>query len=308
MKKHVIIIMLLSVAVMYAQKKKNGTVYNEHPAIVAVEAMQQADIVGDVDKVASYLSDDFKSISGTTRNKDAKGTNKEDFLKWVENKQKWVSYASLTRHGEAYPDAIEYKEGGKVWVQTWTYLRGMHNETGVKIEMPLHNLYRLNDDNKIELAINYNYPIGTDIRDAFVTRTNGVLFNQHKNINTVRKMMGALEHGDVERGFSDFTEDATFRNLDMPIGKSHTLEEEKAAFSGLLEHWEIESIDVVGYPDYLEYEIGNGKVVQSWWKLRLKSKKDGKKVVLPIHLVNDFNDEGKMTQEMGYFTTNALKQ
>lgn len=304
MKKHAIIIVMLLASIMYAQKK-NGTVFIEHPAIDVVEAMQQADIAGDAEKVASFLADDFKSISGTTRNKDAKGTNKEDFVKWVENKSKWLSYRSLTRHGEAYPDAIEYK-GGKTWVQTWNYLKGVHNKTGVKIEMPLHSLYRMNADNKIELAINYNYPIGNDIREAFSTRTNGTLYNQHEYINKVRMMMAALENSDADKAFSFFTEDATFTNLDMADGESNTVAEEKEAFLGMLNDWTIESIDVRGYPDYLEYELGNAKVVQSWWTARMTRKSDGKKVKLPIMMTHDFNDEGMITNESGYYTMQAL--
>ena len=197
MKKSVIILLILVTGIMYSQKKKNGTIFIEHPAIDMVEAMQQADIAGDSTKVANYLADDFKSYSGTSINKDDKGDNKEDFLNWTVNRKKWVSYMSLTRHGEAYPDAIEYKDG-KIWVQTWNYLKGVHSETGVKIEMPVHNLYRLNDDNKIDMVINYNYPIGKDIRAGFNPRTNGTIYNQHENINTVRKMMAALEHGDAD--------------------------------------------------------------------------------------------------------------
>jgi ketosteroid isomerase-like protein len=305
MKKHAIIIVMLFVGIMYSQTKKNGTVFIEHPAIDVVEAMQQADIAGDAEKVATFLADDFKSISGTTRNKDAKGTNKEDFVKWVENKSKWLSYRSLTRHGEAYPDAIEYK-GGKTWVQTWNYLKGVHNKTGVKIEMPLHSLYRMNADNKIELAINYNYPIGNDIREAFSTRTNGTLYNQHEYINKVRMMMAALENSDADKAFSFFTEDATFTNLDMADGESNTVAQEKEAFLGMLNDWTIESIDVRGYPDYLEYELGNAKVVQSWWTARMTRKSDGKKVKLPIMMTHDFNDEGMITNESGYYTMQAL--
>ncbi|WP_242118789.1 nuclear transport factor 2 family protein [Aestuariivivens sediminicola] len=306
MRKHALAIMLLTVAVMYPQKKeKNGTVYKEHPAIVAVEAMQQADIKGDVETVASFLADDFMSYSGTTINKNAEGTNKEDFLKWVENRNKWTSYRSLSRQEPAYPDAIEYKDG-KTWVQTWDYLKGVHNTTGVKIEMPVHNLYRLNDEGKIELAIYYNYPIGRDIRDAFSTRTNGTIYNEHPNINTVRRMVAALEFGDVDKAFSYFTDDAEFTNLDMPRGESNSVTEEKEAFSNMLETWDIESIDVRGYPDYLEYEIRNAKVVQSWWDFRVKRKSDGKKLNIPVMLIHDFNDEGQITREAGYYTAQAM--
>jgi len=305
MKKNVIILLILVTGIMYSQKKKNGTIFIEHPAIDMVEAMQQADIAGDSTKVANYLADDFKSYSGTSINKDDKGDNKEDFLNWTVNRKKWVSYMSLTRHGEAYPDAIEYKDG-KIWVQTWNYLKGVHNDTGVKIEMPVHNLYRLNDDNKIDMVINYNYPIGKDIRAGFNPRTNGTLYNQHENINTVRKMMAALEHGDADKGFSYFTEEAKFTNLDMADGESATLAQEKEGFLGMLENWTIESIDVVGYPDYLEYELGNAKVVQSWWSARMTRKSDGKKVKLPLMMTHNFNDDGKITREAGYYTLQAL--
>ncbi|WP_242084693.1 nuclear transport factor 2 family protein [Aestuariivivens sediminis] len=306
MKKHVLIVMLLTVAVMFPQKKeKNGTVYKEHPAIVAVEAMQQADIKGDVEAVASYLADDFISYSGTTRNKNAEGTNKEDFLKWVANRNKWTAYRSLSRHGEAYPDAIEYKDG-KTWVQTWDYLKGVHDDTGIKIEMPVHNLYRLNDEGKIELAIYYNYPIGRDIRRAFSTRTNGTLYNEHEYINKVRRMFAAFEYGDMDKAYSFIDDKATFTGLEMPIGESIGLEELKARNSQFLEKYTIESIDVVGYPDCLHYEIGDGYTVQSWWNFRLTRKSDGKKFVIPAMYTHDFNDEGMIERGISYISTKAL--
>ena len=298
--------MMLLTGIIYSQKKKNGTVYIDHPAITAVEAMQQADIAGDVEKVATFLADDFKSVSGTTRNKNAKGTNKEDFLKWVENKQKWVTYVSLSRHGEAYPDAIEYDKGDEVWVQTWNYLKGVHDETGVKIEMPMHSLYRLNKDNKIELAINYNYNVGRDIRQGFSERKNGTLYNQHEYINKVRRMMAAFENMDLEKAYSYFDEKASFTHLEMPIGESETLEEVKARHKAFYDNFEIESIDVVGYPDLLHYEIGDGMTVQSWWNFRLIRKSDKKKIIFPAMYTHDFNKEGMIERGIGYFSTKVL--
>ena len=70
----------------------------------------------------------------------------------------------------------------------------------------------------------------------------------------------------------------------------------------MLKDWTIESIDVVGYPDYLEYEEGNSKIVQSWWNARMTRKSDSKKVKLPIMLVHRFNNDGMMTSETGYYT------
>lgn len=307
MKKHVIIAMMLFTCIMFSQTKKNGTVYNEHPAIAAVESMTQAYYAGDADKVASYLADDFKSYQGTSLNKDDKGRDKEWFVggvKWI--KENW-SYVSYTRSPGAYPDAIEYKGDSGLWVQTWDQLKGMDNATGVMLDMPQHRLYKMTSDNKIQTMIIYDNDLPwAERRRSFAPRTNGTIYVNHEYINTVRKMMGALANGDADKAFSYFTDDATFSNLDMPVGESHTVAEEKEGFLGMLKDWTFESIDVRGYPDYLEYELGNSKAVQSWWIARMTRKSDGKKVKLPLMLIHDFDDDGKITREAGYYTAQAL--
>jgi len=306
MKNYLILIMMAFSAVMYAQKDKNGTIYKEHPAIKTVEAMQQAFIKGDTVTLASYLADDFKVFNGFNTNPDNTGGTKQDMIDQSKWWQKNFAYLSLTRSGEAYPDALEYKDGG-LWVQTWDFLRGVHEETGTKIDMQIHRLFLLSDDNKIKTMINYGDGwVWRGLNERRSKRTNGTIYDQHENINKVLRMMAALEHGDVDKAFSFFTENARFTNLDMADGESHTVAEEKEAFSGMLKEWTIESIDVDGYPDYLEYEIGNVKVVQSWWTARMTRKSDSKKVKLPIMLVHYFNDEGMMTRENGYYTTQAM--
>ncbi|MFH6769011.1 nuclear transport factor 2 family protein [Gaetbulibacter aquiaggeris] len=307
MKKHVIIAMMLFTCIMFSQTKKNGTVYNEHPAINAVESMTQAFYAGDADKVASYLTDDFKSYQGTSLNKDDKGRDKEWFLggvKWI--KENW-SYVSYTRTSGAYPDAIEYKGDSGIWVQTWDQLKAMDNATGVMLDMPQHRLYKMTSDNKIQTMIIYDNDLPWAERSrSFAPRTNGTIYVNHEYINTVRKMMGALANGDADKAFSYFTDNAVFTNLDMADGESHTVAEEKEGFLGMLKDWTIESIDVRGYPDYLEYELGNSKAVQSWWTARMTRKSDGKKVKLPLMMIHDFNDDGKITREAGYYTAQAL--
>ncbi len=308
MKTKVIILMLLFTSMMYSQKSKNGTVYNEHPAIDAVESMWKAFYEGDADKVASYLADDFKSYQGTGINKDAKGRDKEWFLggvKWVKEN---MSYTSHTRSPGAYPDAIEYIKDDELWVQTWDHFKTIDNKTGVKLDMPIHRIYRMTKDNKIQLMLIYDNDLPwAERRRSFAPRTNGTIYNNHDYINTVRLMMGALENSDPDKAFSYFTDDATFTDLDMGRDESRTLAEEKEMFNGLITDWTINSIDVVGYPDYLEYEKGNAKVVQSWWNVRMTRKSDGKKVVLPLLLMHRFDEAGKITRETGYYTTKILE-
>lgn len=309
MKNYIVLFMMTFSVVMFAQKKKNGTIYKEHPAIKMVEEMQQAFVKGDTAKVASYLADDFRAFNGMNDDPDNEGMTKKQFVRssmgWKNN----ADYLSISRYPGAYPDALEYTdEDNNLWVQTWDKITGVHSTTGVKLDMPLHRLFKINKDNKISSIITYDDGgVWAQMRDAFNTRKNGVLYDQHENINTVRKMVTSLEHGDVEKGFSYFTENATFTNLDMPRGESNSLEQEMEAFKKLNESWDILSIDMVGYPDYLEYERGNVKVVQSWWDFNLKRKSDNKKVSIPVMLINYFNDEGKMTRENGYYTASALQ-
>jgi hypothetical protein len=72
------------------------------------------------------------------------------------------------------------------------------------------------------------------------------------------------------------------------------------------EKFEINSIDVVGYPDYLEYDLRDGKTVQSWWDIRLTRKSDKKKIVMPAMFIHDFNDEGKIVRSSAYFSSKWL--
>jgi len=307
MKNHVIIAMMMFSIIMFPQTKKNGTIYSEHPAIGVVEAMQQAFIKGDTIALASYVTDDFRAFNGTNNNPDAKGATKQSLI----NQSKWwhknVVYTSIARQGQAYPDVLEYKESG-TWVQTWDMLKGVHDETGVTLDMPIHRLFVVDKDNKIKTMITYNDGwVWRGFRESQQgTRTNGTIYNHHDNINKVLRMMAALANNDVDKGFSYFTDDATFTNLDMGDGESHTVAQEKEGFKNMLKDWTIDRIDVRGYPDYLEYELGGSKVVQSWWTARMTRKSDGKKVKLPIMLIHDFNDDGMITRESGYYTTATL--
>ena len=311
MRKILVFSLIAFTIVSYSQKKKNGTVYIDHPAIDAVEGMIKAYADGDAEKVGSFLAEDYKYWNGTNSNKEAKAGTKEGAMKnvkwWNEN----VDYLSIERSKDAYPDAIEYKEDGQkdvVWVQTWNHIKGVHNETGVKIDMPVHRLYTVNKDNKIEMIIDYSdRTVWQELRQSFTTRENGTVYNHHDYINSVRRMMAALENHDMDTFYSFFAEDATFRTIHMAPGtKARTLEEEKGGMKEMMENFEITAIDVQGYPDYINYEMGDAKVVQSWWNVRMTRKSDKKKIVFPLFLINDFNEDGKITGEIAYYSQSLM--
>lgn len=307
MKKLTFALIMVCTIITYSQKKKNGTIYSEHPAINVVEAMTKAFVEGDADKVSSYLAEDYEYWNGTNSNKDAKAGTKEGAVNnvnwWKDN----IDYLSIENSSGAYPDAIEYKDEDQkdvVWVQTWEHLKGVHKKTGVKIDMPVHRLYVVNDQNKIKRIIDYsNRNVWTEVRQSSGIRENGTIYNHHDNINTVRIAMAALEHHDMDTFYSFYDEKATFRNIHMSTGTpSMTLEEEKEGMKKMMENFDIISIDVQGYPDYLNYEIGDAKAVQSWWKLKMTRKSDKKEIIMPLFLIHDFNDEGKITRDIAYYS------
>lgn len=311
MKKITLIFLALFVVSAYGQKKKNGTIYVDHPAIKVVEDLHKAFVAGDAEKAGSYLAEEFRSFNGVEDNKDAKGGTKEDFMNQVTAVAKNWSYMSIERSSGAYPDALEYKDGNNddvVWVQTWDHFKAVHNRTGVKLDQPFHRLYVVNKDNEILTLINYtNSSVFDEIGDSRGARENGTIYNHHKYINNVRRLVAAIEFGDVETQYSFFAENAQFTNIHMPLGESISMEEDKEGMKNFRAEFDITSIDVRGYPDYLNYGIGNSKVVQSWWTVRLVRKSDKKKINLPLMFMHSFNDDGKITREVGYFSLQMLE-
>jgi hypothetical protein len=311
MKRALLIVMMISTFITYAQKKANGTIYVDHPAINVVESMTKAFVSGDADKVASFLADDFKSFNGTDMND--KGEDKASFLKDVKYWKDNVDYLSIKHSPGAYPDALEYLDENQkdvVWVQTWEDIKGMHKKTGVKIDMPLHQLFVVNKNNKIKSITGYsNNSVFDEVGSSSDVRKNGMIYNHHDYINKVRLMIHSFENKDYDKAYSFYDKKAKFRNINMPVDeKSMTLDQMKDNDKKLMAQFDITSIDVVGYPDYLNYEMGNQKVVQSWWNFKMTRKSDNKKIVMPILFIDTFNDDGMITDEIAYYSDKLLEK
>ncbi|TLP80244.1 nuclear transport factor 2 family protein [Maribacter sp. ACAM166] len=311
MKKTILMLVMMTSLITFAQKK-NGTVYMEHPAIDVAANFTTALVSGDTTKLASLLSDDFKAYNGVSTNPDVKGTEKGRFIK---NSYRWfdeLDYFSISDSPGAYPDAIEYKkdnENEEVWVQTWEMLKGVHKTTGVKLSSPIHRLIVVTKDNKIKMIINYfNDSIFDELGQSFSNRTNGTLYNHHDNINTVRKAMYAFENSDLDKAISYYSEDARFYNINDDLKVSDSKANVKAIRQKFLDAFQIKSIEMIGYPDYLEYEMGNGRSVLSWWDLHLIRKADKKEIVLSMHMNDDFDEDGKIISEMIYFNRALLEK
>ncbi|MDX2432251.1 MAG: hypothetical protein QNK35_15040 [Bacteroides sp.] len=304
MKKITILFSLLIIAGVSANaQKKSGVVYSEHEAITKTQELWQASVAGDEAKYRSYFADSALII----RNDDnAPPKVNAEIGKGI---AKWAAlYENLKiqDYKPAFPDAIEYKEGG-TWVQDWLLMTGVHKETGIVVEVPVHNMYSFNEDGKINMMLHYfNNDVFEEIANSKETNKNGEVFINHPYIVTVRKGVNAFVAKDFETMGSYFSPKAKIAFSSMKPGQSINLEEYKKYLSDRYLNDDIEyKMEQVGYPDCLHYEKDDAWVVYSWWNIIVK--KDGEKHVLPLMLAHNFNDEGEIVFLQIYASSNHFE-
>lgn len=310
--KKVILMLAFSFAgtLLFAQKKENGTIYIDHPAIKIIDEFEKATVAGDSAKIAGFLTEDFKSYHGTTTTLSKAATGKADYVNTMLHYSRDLDYFTIDSIPGSYPDALYYKKDNKegdMVIQNWIMIKGVHKTTGVKIDAAAHRIYYLTKDNKIKRIISYsNGKVIDEIFASFANRTNGKIYNHHDNINTIRKAVYAFEKGDIEKYLGYYSDNVEFYDINGEWGKTRTKAQEKENIQQFLSQFEIKSIDMIGYPDYLEYEMDNGREVLSWWKFNLVRKKDKKAIVLPIHLSNSFDEKGNIVAEVAYYSEAML--
>lgn len=313
MKKTVLLLVLaFGTMTLFAQKKTNGTVYIEHPAINVVNDFMKAIVSGDEAKINSLLTADFRGFNGVSIAYGDSGMTKKAFVTNTLRYHNEFDYFSLEDYPGSYPDAIEYKKDNKneeVFVQNWVTMKGMHKVTGVKLDQPAHLMFTLTKDNKIKNIVSYsNESIFDEIGLSTTDRTNGKIYNHHDNINTVRKSMYAFEKGDLDKCLSYYSDSATFYDINNDYGKNVLKKDIKAEWKAFLDAFEIKNIEVIGYPDYLEYEMSEGREVLSWWKFNLVRKSDKKAIPLIMHISNGFDKNGKIDSEITYYSAAVLSK
>ena len=67
MKNYLIYLMIFCFSFSFAQKKANGKLYIEHPAMDVVEEFNTAFVAGDLETLKSLVSDDFTWRNSTMR-------------------------------------------------------------------------------------------------------------------------------------------------------------------------------------------------------------------------------------------------
>lgn len=280
---------------------ENGTVYSEHEAIDKTKALWTTLQNGEADDFVSFFADSvYRFVNGNMFH-----IPKERFasnVTWWSNNMENLKIMDAK---PAFPDAIEYKEGG-TWVQDWLRFTGLHTESGINVDLVMHNLYSFNDEGKITSIHQYfDDAVFEDITNSRMIKENGKVYINHPYINTVRKVLNAYAAKDVDTWASYFNPKARFWYSPMQIEEFKTFEETKERLTKQFETQGEVKFEQQGYPDCVYYALNDSYAVYSWWIY--KGTKDGEKLEYPIMFTHNFDEDGKISYVMVYYSTNHLE-
>ena len=298
-----LLILLLIVGVSSFSQKKNGTIFSEHDYIDKTKETWKALVNGDAETFRSFFADSAyivrnDQVEPITPNAEiGKG-----LAEWVE------AYENLQvgDYKPAAPDALEYKEGG-TWVQDWLIMTGVHKETGVRLDLPIHNLYSFNEEGKITARMSYfDNAVFEEIANSQKTRENGTVYINHPYIVIVRKAMNAFMAKDLEKWATFYSPKAMCTSLSMPLDETQSMEEYHMELAKMFFGDDMKfKVEQVGYPDCIYYEKTDNYIVYSWWKMMVK--KEGNLIEFPFMVSHDFDDEGMIIFENIYMSSNHLE-
>ncbi len=305
MKNNIIYIMILCFSFSFAQKKTNGKLYIEHPAMETVEEFNKAFVAGDQETMKSLVADNFRWYTLSMREPGAL----DQLLRRSNYLSKNIVNFEIKHYGGAYPDALEYKKDDILEVMTYTWMSGYDKNTGVELDMPRYVNFRINKEGKIRsMNIMDDQARWNKAYEAWDTRANGVIYKDHPFVTKVRLMMHDYQTQDVEKIKSNYTENTMFYDvMNSPINEFKTLDEEFAQFNQYMEVLELVNITESGFPDVLDYE-GNGAVVISWWEMEFRNRKSGNTSTIKQHIQHSFNEKGEIVREDYYFNPAQLPQ
>jgi ketosteroid isomerase-like protein len=286
---------------MLNAQKENGIVYSEHEAINKTKAMWNALVKSDKDTYISFFADSVWIGSNGEYHRMVK-KDLGEVINW------WKSFENLTIQDDkpAFPDAIDYKNGG-LWVQDWLLWKGVHKTTGINLKLHIHYLYRFDKNGKITvLNYYYNNDIFETIEKSQKTIENGVIYKYHPFINNTRKAVNAWAAKDMETWLSFYTPDAVFGSLSLKDGETIDLKTKKADTQKTFA--DLKTIELVqsGEPVCVAYEK-EYFVVYSWWVLSITANDGIKKSSIPVMLTHGYDNKGKIKWEAVYMDSKRLE-
>jgi len=149
MKKITILLLLTIVCFAANAQKKSGVVYSEHEYIDKTRDLWSAFVKKDKESFLSYYADSVYLIVNGETTKRSNESLKGIFTFW-----EGVSSLNAVDDKGASPDAIEYDNGPNC-VQDWLRVTGLHEQSGVEINVQVHCIYFFNDEGKVTGHLQY---------------------------------------------------------------------------------------------------------------------------------------------------------
>ena len=308
MKTKITLLLLVASTLVFAQKKKNGTIFIEHPGIEIVNEFNKAFVEGDVEKLKSLVTEDFKWWQMNAMN------TKPLTMKNLINRSTYLSEnvmgLKIEDRGSAYSDAMEY---GKDNLNVYTYqiLKGFDKNTGYKFEIPRNSIFFFSKDGKKISGLSV---IDSQLKwaksyDARQTRKNGTIYKDHPMIAKTRLLYAYLALGDIPGMRSLYKENARITDvMNSDIGQYNTVDEEMENLKEFYKLYEVVNVSESGYPDLLEYEGTESKTIISWWNITFKNKKSNAIKEMKQHSQIVVNKDGKIIREQYYFNASQLPE
>jgi hypothetical protein len=290
-------IALALIPVLGWSQVKSGVTYSEHPGYDVVTESYRIWESGTEADLRGIYTEDAK-IWGP--GDDEAGTVDDEvkgMIWWQENFD-----ISFTNMDPATPDIIKYKGEKGVWTLDWMIFTGVNKESGDTVSGQLHTANYVNEDGKIEMTLNYfdRESMGAQIQASLGMHRNGRVYDEHPLIDKLNQMVAHFEAGEIEQLTTYFAADATFNRLSTMGETPLTLEERIETWNASVAQNSVRDLVQYGYPDAVYYARSDSWTVYSWWWANNTNAETGEVTKKFLHLVHNFNSEGKVTSEGVY--------
>tara|TARA_B110000091_G_scaffold50534_1_gene55727 strand:- start:604 stop:1500 length:897 start_codon:yes stop_codon:yes gene_type:complete len=290
-------IVLALIPVLGWSQVKSGVTYSEHPGYDVVTESYRIWESGTEADLREIYTEDAK-IWGP--GDDEAGTVDDEvkgMIWWQENFD-----ISFTNMDPATPDIIKYKGEKGVWTLDWMIFTGVNKESGDTVSGQLHTANYVNEDGKIGITLNYfdRESMGAQIQASLGMHRNGRVYDEHPLIEKLNQMVAHFEAGEIEQLTTYFAADATFNRLSTMGETPLTLEERIETWNASVAQNSVRDLVQYGYPDAVYYARSDSWTVYSWWWANNTNAETGEVTKKFLHLVHNFNSEGKVTSEGVY--------
>ena len=308
MKTKITLLLFVASTLVFAQKKKNGTIFIEHPGSEIVNEFNKAFVEGDEEKLRSLVTQDFKWWQMNAM--DPKPLTMKNLINRSTYLSENVIGFSIQDRGSAYSDAMEYGEDN-LNVYTYQILKGFDKNTGYKFEIPRNSIFFFSKDGK---KINGLSVADSQLKwekayDAWQTKKNGTIYKDHSMIATSRLLYAYFALGDIPGMRSLYKENARITDvMNSDMDQYNTVDEEMENLKEFYKLYEVVNVSESGYPDLLEYEGTESKTIISWWDITFKNKKSNAIKEMKQHSQIVVNKDGKIIREQYYFNASQLPE